>query len=699
MPHRPKEVGCGHASPLSFVREWQFIVVLALSVAATSIIQYNGRFWYGGSDHSDYYNYAQIILGRMPGYVAPQWRTPGMGIFYILSGTVLFDTWKGFIALYALFSVAIPLLIYLIVRPRSRNLALLAALITILSAIPYVYSMNAFSDHLHFFLHAAMLLLCVSFLRRERGHGLLAVAIALTGAYANMVRPVSALLFWIFVAVALVARPRQWRSLVLSCGVYITAMAVWVWWDRDYGTNLGASPAMFFPLPNHLPTKAERRLAEAYFSRSGLTYATSDEAAQRHPRTAELRQTLHRFLFAHPEEWEPRQNLKPTDFDFTPTDLFGKYMNDPDMLLDRLFVDPNILYFAFIVRATHIMLGQDPGLELIRGVASEHGTVGIHGFVSALGRNPGLLIVGPLPNLSARSLVNIVLWSKVRDCVLRVCSVSVPEVVLDPNFGPGSRRFIGLVEQLARDYPLYASAYYKGALDDIHRDLTTGGGSDVYRISDIENLSYTFLTWYLSTVAAGRLYLDVALEVFRAYPKFLLLFYDNFLDVTVIRGLRVSMDFETLSHMSDARYSFSPENKLGLTPGLASELKPPAPYNGVWKTAGMLNVLVYFASPIFLAILILALPLLHHRAIMGECVYLILTYLYAVVAISVFASSQMRYEATFYLLPLVIACMIFGQAYHARNQRREQPAGGHGTEASGRRMGDEPARSLVKTWI
>src|SRR3954452_3033024 len=85
--------------------EWQFWLVSALSATVMLVLQANVTFWYGGSDHADYLNYAYYLLGHLPPYALPQWRTPGMGIFHILAGTVLLDTWWGLRTLHALMGI------------------------------------------------------------------------------------------------------------------------------------------------------------------------------------------------------------------------------------------------------------------------------------------------------------------------------------------------------------------------------------------------------------------------------------------------------------------------------------------------------------------------------------------------------------------------------------------------------------------
>ena len=183
-----REIGCALVEAR---REWQFWTVLAIATIVMVIMQYNVPLWYFGGDHSDYYWYARYLLGDGIYPIPPNWRTPGMGLFHIASGTVILDTWKGFVALFAAFSVAIPVLFFLIVKPHSRNFALLAGVVVIVSMTPYIYATMAGSDQLYFFLHALFLFMCVAYFHRRLDQRFaLPIGIAVVAAYSNVVRPV-----------------------------------------------------------------------------------------------------------------------------------------------------------------------------------------------------------------------------------------------------------------------------------------------------------------------------------------------------------------------------------------------------------------------------------------------------------------------------------------------------------------------------
>jgi hypothetical protein len=297
--------------------EWRFWLLLTTATAVMVVMQNSTSLWFGGSDHADYFWYARFLLGEeFAGEpFPPNWRTPGMGIFHILSGTALFDTWKGFIALFALFSVGIPMCFYQMVRPYSRNLALFVGFIAIASMFPYAYASAAGSDQPFFFLHALELLLCVIYFRRPTR--LLLIGIVCVAVYATTVRPVGALIFWIFIVVAILLRRADWRSLIAASCAYVLLMTGWVFWDRAYGSNGGAAPGRDGPLPPHtLATTAERRFAEVYFSAAGLIHAENDGGAASYPNSLRLRSMLRDYLVQRPFEWK-------FSAIFTPPSLFA----------------------------------------------------------------------------------------------------------------------------------------------------------------------------------------------------------------------------------------------------------------------------------------------------------------------------------------------------------------------------------------
>jgi hypothetical protein len=670
--------------PALLLRDWQFWTVLTCAVAVMTLMQANVPLWYFGGDHADYYWYARYLLGDRTYPIPRNWRTPGMGIFHILSGTIVLDTWKGFIALFAAFSIAIPVCFYLIVKPYSRALALVAGLVVTFSMMPYMYATQAGSDHVYFFLHALFLLLCVAYFHRQFDQRLvLPLSIALVAAFANMVRPVGAILFWVFILVAGVSRPRDWRRLAATSGLYIALMTAWMVWDREWGTNGGLGPGLGYPLANDLATTAERRLAEAYFSTRGLVHAATDEAAGAHSESAKLRSVLHSALAARPQDWQTSAFL-------TPASLFGRYArvaNGHERLLDALFSDRNTLYFGFIVQATKKSLGEDAGLALIERVAGEHGTTGARGWTVYFLRNPSQLALGVTPNLGGRTL--FATYFRAREYPHRTFSRNhIPGDLPSPAIGPANARMLAIIRQFIDDNIAYPS-YWPAGISEDWRDKPQALyeqilGDDLPirvllpRGLDPEQFFYNVLNWYLGPAATGQLYGEAAREIVLRYPALLTVHLDNLLHLLGINryfDYGKKWDRRTLALQSDAYADERVQVIADLTPGLVQGLVPVTRANAVFENAAALHTFVYLLSPLFLVLLITALPFLRSWALLPACLLLLFDYAFQLLSIAAFTPwSAMRYEASFYLLPLIVGCMIFGQAISARQSRAVPPA-------------------------
>jgi hypothetical protein len=652
------------------VLEWQFWAVLAVSAVIMLVLQAKVTFWYGGSDHADYLNYGYYLLGQLAPYALPQWRTPGMGIFHILSGTVLLDSWWGLRVLHAVMGIAIPALVYLTVRPFSRGFALVAGLVVILSMTPYIYAFQPLSDHLFYFLHALVLLLCVTYFVRRHDVGYkLPIAIAVVAAYLNLVRPVGAIIFWIFIVVALIARPRAWRRLVAACAVYLAIMAAWIVWDRDYGSNLGAMPGNFFPLPTPFTTTAERRLAEAYFSPAGLTHSMGEEAV--YPHSSALRELLRRYLREHPESWQSAAY-------FTPHELFAAYAAEPDKLLDRLFADQNSLYFGFIVRSAQDALGTERGLALLHEVAAEHGTTGLRGWLGVFMDDPTRLLFGVLPKFSAR-MTMMTLYASPHSTMLLI---GFPERMLTPDLGPATARLLEIMRTFMYSYPQYCRerTRFKNCPEDYYRAIVNEGRIDGKLNPDlmwqVEGEIWSVLTWYLGLTPSQRLYQNIDMEIIQRYPRIGLLFYDNLLHKTFVKnfGTIAKPTWQELAVRSDAMPPHAQQDPRHLTPGLAEELRPLATSDAL-TVAQVLHAVGFLAAPLFLLALVLALPFLLSPMTTVPAAFLILVYLQELASISLLSPVSLpRYEGAFYLLPFIIACMLLGHAYAARRRKKRRQA-------------------------
>ncbi len=665
-------------APLRSV-EWQLWAVLVAAAAVTAVMQHNIPFWYGGSDHSDYYWYGRFLLGDgFRGYSVPaNWRTPGMGLFHIVTGSILFDTWSVYIFANAAFSCAIPVLYYLMVRPHSRNAALVAGLGVIFSMIPYIYANAPDSDQVYFFLHAVLLLLCVRYFQRAvQTSPALLYSIVGVAAAACLVRPVGALIFWIFIALAVFWRPRDWRRLAAAGGIYMVLMSMWVFWDRDYGTNGGAATGLGFPQLNELASTAERRLAEAYFSPQGLPHAQSDQAATDYPASRRLRDVLREFLTVHQHEWK-QSSLH------TPPSLFAAYVsrqNGANDLLNAIFTDRNYVYFSFMVRTAKQALGADDGLRLLYDVASEHGTTGLYGIVNNFISRPGRLLLGATPQLAGTNMFAALYLAKYRETDLGFASIKdVPDPLLSPDLGPANAFLAKTLRRFIDDYPQYWPKWmgnsFQNDPDGFYRFILRGGVTD--QAVNAEGFFYQAVNWYLTPALVSRIYFPAALEILKRYPKLAMLYYENFLYFTVLRRLgsvEKPLDRSALDNMSDGFLERQILVTEDLPRGLRNGLVPVYTANEVRRDAAAVQMIVYLIAPAFLYLMLVSLPFLRGYAATGASLFLIINYAFEVATIAMFSPwGAPRYEANFYMIPLFVSCIILGEAV-SRARRPGEPS-------------------------
>jgi hypothetical protein len=135
--------------------------------------------------------------------------------------------------------------------------------------------------------------------------------------------------------------------------------------------------------------------------------------------------------------------------------------------------------------------------------------------------------------------------------------------------------------------------------------------------------------------------------------------------------LTVGLNRQALAVRSDAYFETRHRFTADLTPGLVRGLVPVISTNAVVKTAAALQILFYDLAPIFIVVFLIALPFLRNPFLIATCLFLLLDYAYQFASIAVFTPwGSPRYEASFYLLPLIISCMIFGEMLSNRSRKR-----------------------------
>jgi hypothetical protein len=415
-------------------------------------------------------------------------RPPGYPLFLALTGVTRFDTFRGLVAAQALLGLAVPALVYLTLLPVGRAPALATGLASIAMPIPFIYANMVMTEQVNLFLQFLFVFLAARYLAGGRPPAALGLA-TLTAFAMVLTRPAAGLVFWVFLPVALLARPRRLREPLLAACLYCGLL---VGWSAVDWLLLGHCDR----LPHAVrisSARVEQRFAETYF----LTWSRSFEDYE-HPRalitpeagpaSRALYACLARVVRQRPALWSS-----------------GAFAGNPDGLLKELFLRPNADACNFIVAAVSGELGPQAAAELFAAVPREYGQTGLRGLLAHLS-------LGVSSRLGGTSLF----WQAYTAGRHHgAYDPDRPFRLIRPENGPATRQLYQAVET----YGLSAGGYDR----DAARAFLEGAEADSY--ADIWNAA-----WQLyGSAATDRLLRDVALEAFRAYPKAVLLFWDNFL--------------------------------------------------------------------------------------------------------------------------------------------------------------------------
>jgi hypothetical protein len=656
--------------------EWQAWVTVVCAVIAMAYVQWTVPFFHPPGGDSDRYFYMARYILKIPGGVYVQERPPGMPLLLILSG-VFFDTWAGLIAIFAAMSVAIPCLIYATLRRFGRNMAMMVALISILGMFAFAYSRLDASEHPFFFFEFLNILL-ISLWFKSPDRTDLPVWIAVIALVTNLIRPVSIILFWIFVACGLVRSDANRKALGLATLVYIALTAAWAIVDRNAG--LQSLPGWSAPA-----NRIERRFAEAYFQRQHFIFERELQGEptiqENHgPASQQLYGAVRSFLIEKEPEWSnPRLKSSFTAFGDYSSILFGRYAGDPEALVQAVFTQPNSAYFQVIRLAAASKWGAQASSHL-RAVAAEYGHTGIFGLLRFFLNRPSLLITGPLPPLGWRNALAVFYFAPRREAKswnVLVRSDSVPRMMITADAGPYSREFLASVAFFASDFPtswintnplmkrfggdperLVASFAEPGRLGYAPPSLM---GDRQPEAEIMEGWFNTMFVNFYGPVISDQLFANVVRETLHKNPASFLFFLDNFLnEVAFIKKFAVTEDLSisNVTKSSDIYYDIRRIDGAGgpLPAGLLAKLPPKIEGDRNSHLIAFMYELFHLALPFIMLASVLFFPIamLSESAPLAAFLGLMLVYLVAVLAIFGNFGAE-RYTDSFIMLPVMLA--------------------------------------------
>jgi hypothetical protein len=611
---------------------------------------------YDDSDPFSYVIEAWSIVGRSGGLDMP-FRGPGYSIWMILTGMATLDFWSLLIGSQILMAVVIPILIYEIVAPVSRNGAFVAGLLFISFGAAYNHMMWVMSEQVFLFAQFLAFALISRYLFLNRSTPLLYGIVVLL-AYDTMIRPAAALYFWIFLAVCLMFRVGSWRQYLTPAALYLAIMVAWSGYDYYNGSGL-------FPGTNVPATQSQRYFAEAYYGRTRF-HVSMETDPDITPRSGPASAKLHTLLVKRVAAGDG------PNFDDAETrrELVGKY-SSAEELVQAMFARPNQIYFNFITSAA--------GDDLLYEVARENGHTGLRGLGRYFVTYPQAAIMGAPQSYVGRLFwANFYRYTEMKESGFFFIGSLDRNLIREEN-GPASKEYV-------RTLLYFLDTFPEIALHDPNKYLEIFGSKEKLKayvqdptpwqlpngnsvLGMIEGSVFIWLSYYYGEAKTDRLLRSVALETIAAHPNSVLLFLDNFLRVTIMRHFVMDYGGKTFASFSNlwafvkrGVWNVKDMRSSVLPPSLAEQLTVTTTHSNNFNTT--LFIQYYFLwrllKIVFVTTMLLVIvPLVINPRTAPLAAFLFLAYLYNALAISIVIGNfdLPRWEDIFIFFPVLLTVM------------------------------------------
>lgn len=375
--------------------EW-LILSFSLSYAIywlmVSPIQYTG-------DSEGYLGIARMLLGKCPSGIPPIFRTPGYPLLLILTGAVIPGSFIPLLITQALLASLIPLVIYRILLPYGQRVAFIGSILAILSGTTTAHVSQIMSETLFTSLLFVGLGLTIKIIREKRVSSRLFYWMAFIFAVLNTVRPISWLIFWPLLFVITVSLVQKntinlLKSILGSALIYIALMGVWTVAD-DVLFSFGARYSPLLPLKPLADSCLDTYLFdipfnETYFSSWAQhveNITPSLPSAHSNPALTKIQTIVLKQVIDN--------KTALTNMAVYPYQLFGKYLDQPEKLVERMFSFPNYKYASFVYTALEQHVSKKERHALFYSAAKEAGRAWPQRWVTLLKQHPFALISGP----------------------------------------------------------------------------------------------------------------------------------------------------------------------------------------------------------------------------------------------------------------------------------------------------------------
>ena len=374
---------------------WLFLFGLAYALywQAVSPMQYT-------ADSITYLSAAHMLAGKTAVGMPPIFRPPGYPLMLLFTGAVVPGMFSLTLWVQALLAAMIPVLVYRIVRPYGAWAAVLCGALVVLTGTTTVHTSQIITEPLFTLLLFLGLYLSIILVRDIHTSGKLLYGLAFTFALLNMVKSIAWPIYW---AIWLVVIWVGWRdgclrklrkAIVGSALSFMAMMLLWVVADDILFSNgnrysplvpiaVGAD-SYFYDIPFN----------EAYFVpwSKRVAYVEQDSdifgTLEGRPAMTKVREIVVERLTHHPEEITGKHSPYPSH-------LFVPYLDQPEVLADRIFAFPNYAYANYVRAALTLSVTPEEKESLYYAAAKEAGRHWPRRWLTLFADAPLSLLTGP----------------------------------------------------------------------------------------------------------------------------------------------------------------------------------------------------------------------------------------------------------------------------------------------------------------
>ena len=383
-------------------------------------------------DSPAYVLLAQSLYGHSIAPLITWVRTIGYPLLIVLSGVVgphgAFHSFLGILIIQAAMAVAMPVLIFKILEPYNRRIALLTALVLIISLQPYIASKLIMTEQSFKFFSLLLVFFAVKIHQSNSPRGWVKALLA-TSLFLTLLRPASLLMVVIVFAALLVSRWQYWKS--LAAGFLAFGMGMFIY---SFIVSLSLPPVGLYTAgavtykPNSISSLLDLAFYDLYMHDNGARLRP-----EKGPRRSELRKIVEAFARDLKTGWTGRH----------PARYFALYANDPKSWVDSLYTDPNRYKYVALKDAVLTYSDQGPNLKFRQKAKRAIGRAVLEAYLDEPWRAIKMIFrYGfAMPGGGSTQIIYNKLFSEYQ--LAR----------FSPKNGPASREFIRIVRQFLIDNP------------------------------------------------------------------------------------------------------------------------------------------------------------------------------------------------------------------------------------------------------